>query len=227
MARPLITLEYAQTHGAPNGVDEQDLTRKINAASAWIERWCQRHFAPVSEAADQIHSGERAHRIRDDESRCGSRLYLAAHDTGYYTAPVQSVGSVTEDGTAVTVITMPWSVTPSDTEYAALLDKRTGVLTRVSISGGELTPRAWASGFANIRVLEVQAGAASIDDVPDEIANSCAELVMIWYREGARAGIESINEGGGAATYSRLLMPETKRALESWSLRHGPRTLEG
>lgn len=211
-------------------LDATSVTRAIDAASAWIERYVCRYIlantADGGSAADQIHSGERARRIRDGEDRVGTTLYLQDHLRGWYTLPVSSVGTVTEDGEELTVISLPWTTTPADTDYACLLAAEDGRLVRCSVSDGEITPTSWADGYANIRVATVAAGWAA-DAVPADIAEVCVQLALIFLREGPRGGLDSANESGYSASYSRLLMPEAKRILSTYARRMGPRTREG
>lgn len=225
MSRPLIDVSLLRREATKWGGNEESLGRAIDAASATIERECGRLILATA-AADQIHSGDRAARYRDENARTGTRLYLQDHATGYYTLPITAVASATEDGVALTVVRMPSAGPWADADNAVVILDRQGIAIRASISGGKVTPKPWAEGLANIRLGGVACGWAS-DAIPDDIAQVVLELALLYHRESSRAGADSMNVEGSSISYTRTLTPKARDVIALYSRRVGPRTLEG
>lgn len=224
MAGPLVTLAEVKAAGAPNGNDAA-LTRAIDAASLTLERetGCALY---ASTAADQIHSGDLAWLCRDESGVYGSRLFLQDHATGFYTRPVIAITGVTENGTALTVVRVPSSGPWTDTANGVLILDREGVAVRCSVSDGVPRPQPWKSGVANIRVTGVSGGFAD-GAAPEDIKQACIELALLYYREGLRIGVETMNDLGSSVSYSRTLTPKTRDVIAFYSRRWSPVTLAG
>lgn len=225
MGRPLLDIPVLRAEGAPHQSSDEQLGRAIDAASATLERECRRLILAAG-PTDQLHSGDRAAVYRDEQARTGTRLYLQDHATGFYTLPVTAIGTVTEDGVALTVIRMPSAGPWADTDNAVVILDRQGIAIRSSVSGGVISPKAWASGFANIRLAGVACGWAA-DAIPDDIGQAALELALLYFREGQRVGVESYDQSGSSSSYSRTLTPKTRDVIALYGRRVGPVTLEG
>lgn len=225
MGRPLIDIARLRGEAAPWGASDDSLGRAIDAASATIERECNRLIL-TSTSADQLHSGDRAAQYRDEQARVGTRLYLQEHTSGFYTLPISTLGAVTEDGVSLTVIRMPSAGPWADTDNAVVILDRVGIAVRACVSGGVITPIPWASGFGNIRVASVVCGWAA-DAIPDDIAQATLELAALYLREGSRSGADSVSVEGSSVSYTRTLTPKVRDVIALYNRRHGPVTLEG
>lgn len=229
-ARPITTaaVVLAKNPGIDSAqINTTELSRCIDAASALLEKWCNRIFVEATYAA--LHSGERALRIRDDEGRAGTRLYLADPVTRLLTMPVSAVSSCTEDGTAITTFRLSTAPTFTDGDYGALVSDARGIVTRVSIAGGEITPVPWAPGVANIKVAYTagyKTSGSTEPLIPADLVEACCHLTWLLFNEGPRSGAESMSEAGTFANYSRLLVPSVADAIKRYALPMSPMTLE-
>lgn len=132
--------------------------------------------------------------------------------------PLDTVTSVTEDGTALTV----------DDDY--LVDTKVGKITRVTTSG---YAKAWRPyGKLESIVVTYTAGYADGDatnDIPGDLRQACAVAVgdifrasQAWADSGGAEGV-SVDQIGSvdypsaeAATYSAHLSPQVKDLLEGY-----------
>lgn len=222
----LSTIKGAQQ--STTGADDVALQKCLTAASRAIEIRTGRRLKSAS--YNQWHSGDRAVRYQN-ESQCVDRamLFLADPETRLATLPVSAVTSVTENGTALTVVRLQQVSTLPTSGELAVVDDAQGRIIRASAATYGFTPKAWQSGIANIRVV-CTAGYdhdASNPNMPDEIVQVCAELTWLMYQEGRRTGVEQMAAAGMDVRFIRFLPPNSKTTLQLFDLRWSPSTLEG
>lgn len=219
----------------PEGVDSTStrFTLAVSGASEWMNRACNRVWHTANFAA--WHSGYAASNIDFGGKPYWGRyaLYLLDPATRLPTLPVTAVSSITENGTALTVIRISAASSFTDGTSVAIVDDIRGVIWKASITSGVPSPVEWATGIANIRVSytagfkrsdEVTAGVA---DLPLDIVEAAAHVAAMMVREGWRTGISSQGEMGGTVSYDRLLLPILRDAIARHRVPSGPITLAG
>ncbi len=222
----LSTVKGAQQ--STTGVDDVALAKCLTAASRAIDVRTGRRFKSAS--YNQWHSGTRAARYENEsESVDRAVLWLADPETRLTTLPVSAVTSVSENGTALTVVRLQQSsVLPTSGELA-VVDDAQGTIIRASAATYGFTPKAWQCGVANIRVV-CTAGYdhdVATPNMPEEIAQACAELTWLLYQEGRRTGVEQMAAAGMDVRFIRFLPPNSKMILKLFDRRWSPTTLEG
>lgn len=208
----------------PETANQAEVDRCLKAASELLEKWCGRNFLSAEYTA--LHSGDRARRVPDDDGFRGARIFLEDPVARRLILPVSAVSSVTEDGAALAVYRMSTAPAFVDGE-AVLVSDATGVVTRVSISGGKPTPKAWAAGTANIRVVCTAGFKADAEPLmPEDLIEACVQLTWLLVNEGSRSGMDQLAEAGVTASYGRLLIPVVKDAINRYRYPACPRTVE-
>ena len=230
----LITTAQALAQ-MPDGVDTTStrFSESVSGASEWMSRACGRVWHTATFSA--WHSGNSAAHLDLGSTLQRGRyaLYLMDPATRLATLPVTSVTSVTENGTALTVVRLSAATSFTNGTGVAIVDDLRGIIWRAEISSGVPIPVEWAPGIANIRVVYV-AGykrsdevASGVSDVPSDIVQATSHVAAMMLREGWRTGISSQGELGGTVSYDRLLLPIQRDAIERHRVPSGPITLAG
>jgi hypothetical protein len=214
--------------------------RCIEAATLTLDAACHRRFAAATYAA--WHSGDRAAGGRRMAEltpfslhyggrayQAGQRLYLTDPATGYLTAPVTAAPTVTENGLSLAAYALGGALPQADCE-CALYSPQGGWVMRAYFQNGQFVPKPWAWGFANVTTAWT-AGYTQPDDtgagtMPADIIQACCELAWMFYREGARNGLETLIQQGVNVTFVRLLSPMAQAIVNSYMLPHVPQTVE-
>lgn len=211
MTNTAIITAWAPATSGVSTASTASLSLAIEAASVAIEAITGMMFLQADYVA--THSGARATgRLRDT-------LWLEDPVTGNATPQVSSVGTLTENLTAVTTVAFPGALSGSD---VALYDKRSGALTRVSVSNGIAAPKAWAYGYANIQASYTAGWTFSA--IPGDIQFVCNELAWAIYREAFRVGIDSVSQAGSSVSLRSRLSGYANTVLDTYTLANRQRT---
>ena len=209
--------------------DDPKLARYIELASQDLEDRTGRRF--ISQTYARWHSGDRAARFCSDPgvSVYGDTLWVSDRDAqGTLTvAPITAVAKIEENGVAVPFV---FSTASSFTDgELAIVDAEAGTIIRASVSSGRPARKAWALGYANIRV-ELTAGytAHPTTDytMPANLEQLCCELANLYRSIPQRAAMQSVGEAGFNATFAHYLSKDGQATLAAFSVPRTPRTVE-
>lgn len=195
-----------------------------HAAEETLESRCSRRFVARSYSA--IHSGSFA--FRDEQGR--SCLALADPESGLATTHPYSVSAITENGVSLTPIIIGKTAQPWADGQVALFDIPSGYVRRGVIANGSLSFVDWARGYANIAIEYVAGFDTATQDpagyaAPADLSEAAAHLALLMYREGGRSGLDSRNYEGQSMSFSRVLIPIVRDAIDRYRLPVFPSTL--
>lgn len=220
-SRAFIDAGYAVSR--LEGVEPNDtlLESAIDSACEAIERYTRRRILAGSYSAR--HSGDDA--VCSDAGTERHELYLADPVDRFALTRITAVTSVLEDGAAVSAIIIPGASAPFSTSAGVVIGSETGAARRVSIDAGghAWAESCWASGIANIEIA-CTAGWA-IDEVPTDLREVARELTWLWYKEGARSGVQQVSEFGATVQLIRTLPLTMQRILSLWRFPLSPQTV--
>lgn len=203
--------------------DDVLLETAMESACRMIEQHLNRRILQADYTA--IHGGWNAIPFPGYPQGCKHVLCLADPDGLMRIGPVTAISSLTENGTALTIIKVPSGSQPYSTSAGAVLYEREGDLMRITVdsTGYDYVPTDWTGGFANIRV--VCTAGWPIASVPDDLKECAREMTWILYKEGSRSGMESISDSGAAIQFIRTLPHLMQRSLNLYSRKRFPITL--
>ena len=215
-ARDLITSTQATAFAPPTAsVDATQLATCITAASMAFEGMCGRRISKATYTA-ALHSGDRSNH---------GQLYLADPATGLRTGDILQVTALTEDGTSLAAGTVVsgWG-TGVSSSTKVIVDRYTGVASRIYYSSGSVYGTAWAAGVANISFsytagyMPDPGGTPGTYDLamPSDITQAVCELTWLLYREGFRSGIQSLSGVGASSQFTRDLSPFANTTIQAW-----------
>lgn len=212
--RAMVSLSDVLAWGPQTeGIDEEVMSRCIDAASELIEQMCSVRFVETDYTA--YHSGSKA------TGPWGETLWLADPNNGMTTPHVTAL-TCTEAGVEIPEYLIPNETTLPDSD-CVLVGVDRGTLHRANISSNCAAYKAWAAGYSNI-YLSYTAG-WSLDTMPDDIKHAAIELSRLIYREGFRVGVNSMSGVGASASYRTQLSGSSNQAIDFWTLYRNARTL--
>lgn len=214
---------------AGTDADDPKLARFIELASQDLEDRTGRRF--LTQAYARWHSGDRAAKFYAEPgiSVSGDTIWAADRDAQgtVAVAPITDVGKIEENGIAVPWVYATASSFP-DGELA-IVDAAVGTIVRAYVTSGRPSRKAWARGYANIRV-ELTAGytahPASNYTMPANLEQLCCELANLYRSIPQRGGLQTAGEGGFNATFAHYLSKDGQATLAAFSLPSTPRTVE-
>jgi len=165
--------------------DDPTLDRALNAACVAAERLTRRRF--LAKDYDLALDGDGAVGREND----ATELWLPWR-------PIQSVASVTENGTSLALASVP-GLSPSGAGVLAYRDD--GYLVRGAWTSAGFSPQDWAAGRANVRVV-YRAG-WEFEEAPDDLTEAIAAWTWHLYQlgKGMRIGNVGSARGGDGTQY--------------------------